>query len=481
MSLSPGDELAGYRIEREIGRGGMGVVYLAKQARLGRRVALKVIVPQLARDDAFRARFEREARLAAAIDHPNVVPIYDADRAGGSLYLAMRFVDGRDLGVAIAEQGRLTPDLVAHVIPPVVSALDAAHARGLVHRDVKPANILLDGFGETPNAYLSDFGLTKDASSESGGLTRTGHWVGTVDYIAPEQLDGGAVDARTDVYALGCVLFQALSGRLPYEGSEAQKMWGHAGGPIPSLREVSDELGAKFDGMVRRALAKDPAERYPSAGDLGRAVRAGALGETLTAPERSVATGAAALGLARPAPLVQPTRLEVRESKRSPKAALAALAAVLVLATVVVAGVLAASRDAGDQRVVAEPRQAEQRVRTVTVEKQVRTPAPTASTAALPAPDEPPPAAKSTGWPAGISAYTTIIGSFREREGARQRIAEAGSGAGILWSSDYVGLTPGYWAVFVGRYDSEAEASHATEAWRSRGFDDAYNRYIQQP
>jgi tRNA A-37 threonylcarbamoyl transferase component Bud32 len=476
MSFDRGDRIAGYRVEREIGRGGMGVVYLAEQTALHRRVALKVIAPQLARDDAFRARFEREARLAASIDHPNVVAVYDAGQVDGALYLAMRFVEGRDLGAEIATRGRLSPDLAAHVVAAVADALDAAHARGLIHRDVKPGNVLLEGAGATPRVFLGDFGLTKDASSESGGLTRTGHWVGTVDYVAPEQLDGAAVDARTDVYALGCVLFQELSGRLPYEGTEAQKMWGHAAGPIPSLGDVSVGVADRFDGVIRRALAKDPAERYPSAGDLGRAARMAGLGEALTVAERSVATGAAATGLAgrRPAPAatgedatLEPTRVVNRQRRRPARPLVAMVAVTVALAAVGLAGVLVSARDTGSSGVAqgGGSRQAE-RVRTVTVEKRGV---------------EAPETGDEGVWPAGVSAYTTVIGSFREHAGALRRAAEAGPVAGLLWSDDYVGLTPGYWVVFVGRHDSNEEATRATEAWRRRGFTDAYNRYVQQP
>ena len=195
-----GTELAGYRIERVIGRGGMSVVYLAEHVRLGRKVALKLLAPELAESERFRDRFLRESKLAASIDHPNIVPIYDADEADGVLFIAMRYVEGSDLKEAIRIRGparrRRTPAIVGQI----ASALDAAHARGLVHRDVKPANVLL-----TPDdhVYVSDFGLTKRAVSVSG-LTETGQLIGTIDYVAPEQIKGDAVDQRADVYSLGC-------------------------------------------------------------------------------------------------------------------------------------------------------------------------------------------------------------------------------------------------------------------------------------
>jgi serine/threonine protein kinase len=189
-----GDHVAGYRIERQLGRGGMGVVYLAEQVRLRRYVAIKLIVPELAEDDAFRRRFERESQLAASIDHPNVIPVYEAGEADGVLFISMRYVDGHDLRAIIKASGRLEPARAARFVGQLGDALDAAHSHGLVHRDVKPANVLVAG----EHAYLTDFGLTKHVSSSSG-ITHTGQWVGTLDYVAPEQISGGPLDARVDV------------------------------------------------------------------------------------------------------------------------------------------------------------------------------------------------------------------------------------------------------------------------------------------
>ena len=290
-----GRQLGGYRIESEIGRGGMGVVYLAEQVRLGRRVALKVISPELAHDDAFRTRFERESRLAASIDHPNVVPIYEAGEAEGLLYLAMRHVPGSDLKAALAG-GPLEPGRAVAVVAQIGAALDAAHARGLVHRDVKPGNILLEGSPPGERAYLSDFGLTKRLSSTSG-ITATGFVVGTLDYIAPEQVQGAAIDARTDVYALACVLFHALSGSVPFErDNDMAKMYAHANVDPPALLDAAPGLPRALDEVVRRGMAKEPGERFESAGDLGRAAEAAVQGQSPTLPERSVAVGAAAPG-----------------------------------------------------------------------------------------------------------------------------------------------------------------------------------------
>ena len=286
--------MAGHRIESVAGRGGMGVVYRATHLALNRVVALKLIAPELAEDPEFRQRFKRESETAASLDHPNVVPIYTAGEEDGLLYVTMRFVEGTDLREMIAQRGRLDPREAARIVSQIASALDAAHGRGLVHRDIKPANVLIDGAQGAAHAYLTDFGLTKRASSQTG-LTKTGMMVGTLDYIAPEQLQGATVDARADVYALGCVLYEALTGQVPYpRDSEPAKMWAHMGEPPPTPSGVAPNLSAPFDEVVARAMAKDPDDRFLSAGDLGRATVAAAEGQVLSRAERSVATGVAA-------------------------------------------------------------------------------------------------------------------------------------------------------------------------------------------
>jgi DNA-binding beta-propeller fold protein YncE len=292
--LVVGSEIGGHRIEAVAGRGGMGVVYRATHLALNRTVALKLISPELAEDAEFRERFKRESEIAASLDHPNVVPIYHAGEDDGKLYVTMRFVEGTDLREMVALQGRLEPRVAARIISQTASALDAAHARGLVHRDVKPANVLIDESGGHPHAYLTDFGLTKQASSQSG-LTKTGMIVGTMDYIAPEQLQGSEVDGRADIYALGCVFYQALTGQVPYpRDTEPAKMWAHMSEPTPSLLAVSPNLPPELDEVVQRAMAKEPDERYLSAGDFGRAAVAASEGQLLSRSERSVATGEAA-------------------------------------------------------------------------------------------------------------------------------------------------------------------------------------------
>lgn len=293
LSTNPdiGSEVAGYRLEEVIGRGGMGVVYRAEQIELGRHVAVKLIRPELGEDKEFRERFERESRLAASIEHPNVIPVYQAGSADGHLYIAMRFIEGTDLRELLQTEGRLTVERTTRIVTQIAAALDAAHAKGLVHRDVKPANVLLD---TSENTYLTDFGLTKAVSSNTVA-THTGQWLGSIDYAAPEQIEGRSIDARTDVYALGCVLFQLLTNALPYErDSDMAKMWAKVNETPRLPTEALANLAPAFDAVIARALSYDPESRYPSAGDLARAVRAAAKGKSLDEPGQSVAVGEAA-------------------------------------------------------------------------------------------------------------------------------------------------------------------------------------------
>jgi serine/threonine protein kinase len=273
--VNVGDELGPYRIESVLGRGGMGAVYLATHARLERRVALKLIAPDLADDPDFRARFLRESRLAASLDHPHVIPIYDADEVDGVLYLAMRYVDGPSLQSLIRERGALPRADTLRISEQIGGALDAAHAADLIHRDLKPANILLgDG-----HAYLCDFGLAKRTSSKA--MTHAGSFLGTVDYCSPEQIRGEPLDRRADVYSFGCVLYHCLSGEPPYaRESEIAVLQAHLNEPPPSL-------APDLDGVFARAMAKERDERYPTAGALAGDLRAAitdAAPETVAAP-----------------------------------------------------------------------------------------------------------------------------------------------------------------------------------------------------
>ena len=245
VAISPGATFGGYRIESLVARGGMGVVYRALDISLQRPVALKLIAPELAEDERFRSRFLMEPRLAASLDHPSVVPIYEAGEREGRLYLVMRWVEGTDLRRLLDADGKLDPQRTIATLMQVADALDATHRRGLVHRDVKPANILLD---EDGHAYLTDFGITKHIEGDSPD---GGRIAGTIDYLAPEQIRGEELDGRTDGYALACVLYECLAGSPPFRRpSESQALWAHLREPAPPLREHP-----ALDDVMRRARA----------------------------------------------------------------------------------------------------------------------------------------------------------------------------------------------------------------------------------
>jgi YVTN family beta-propeller protein len=281
-NLPIGSELLGYRIEALLGRGGTSVVYRAEHLRLKRKVALKLLAPELAEDARFRERFLRESELAASLDHPHIVPIYDAGEAEGQLYIAMRFFAGGDLRKLLREEGRLEPARALVLLAQVAEALDAAHEAGLVHRDVKPANVMLDEHGR---CYLSDFGLTKQVSSQSG-FTATGQIAGTIDYLAPEVIEGKALTPRADLYSLGCMLFECLAEVPPFRReSEFAVLWAHVNEPPPKLSERGEELPEELDAVVAKTLAKAPERRYASAGELIQAARE-ALPEAAGPPPR---------------------------------------------------------------------------------------------------------------------------------------------------------------------------------------------------
>lgn len=284
--LTPGTLVGGYCIEGVVGRGGMGVVYRATQLALERRVALKVIAPELAGDEDFRERFRRESQLAATIDHPNVIPIHEAGETEGLLFLAMRYVEGESLADVLEREGRLEPARATALLGQVAAALEAAHGLGLVHRDVKPANVLV-GAGE--HVYLTDFGLVRQLAS-GGSLTRSGQWFGTVSYAAPEQIQGERVDARADVYALGCVAFHCLCAQVPFErDNDMARMWAHAYDTPPVPSALVPELPRGFDDVVARAMAKRPEQRQGSAAEFGREL-AGALAGPQLEHERPAPT-----------------------------------------------------------------------------------------------------------------------------------------------------------------------------------------------
>jgi hypothetical protein len=422
--LEPGSVFAGHRIEAVAGRGGMGVVYRATQLALDRTVALKVIAPGLLEDQTVRSRFVRESKVAASIDHPNVIPIYYAGDEGGIAYIAMRYVAGDDVRSLVRREGRLAPERAARIIAQIGAALDEAHSAGLVHRDIKPANVLLTA---EDHVYLTDFGLTKHALSIAGS-TKPGHWVGTLDYVAPEQIRGERVDARADVYALGCLLFYTLTGEVPFkrEGDEA-RLWAHLSEPPPKPSEHVEDLPEAFDSVVERALAKDPEERYPSAGDLGRAALAAAAGRRPSERERLVAKGAAApveaptvTAAARPAaapPKEADTQRQpeaetvLQKPQRSRRAALAAAALAILVATgVIVAIALGGDDKPSQQNAANDP-------------AKTPTPAPTAGSI-------PPKIAKeiTIGWRPNVvrvAGDNVFVGSFRSD---RLRLVSAKTG-----------------------------------------------------
>ena len=270
MRGDEGREIAGFRIESEIGRGGMGVVYLAHQSFPERKIALKLLSPDLASDPAFRDRFVHESNAAASTEHPNIVPVYGAGEADGQLYLAMRFIEGTDLGALLGREGALSPERAAQICAEIADALDAAHDRGLIHRDVKPGNILLDA---RDRAYLTDFGLIRRTQLHTD-VTKTGQFMGTIDYCAPEQIKGGEIDGRADVYSLGCVLFECLTGAPPFrKDTEVATIYAHLEEDAPKASSKRPEISPVLSGVATKAMAKRPEDRFATAGEMAEALR----------------------------------------------------------------------------------------------------------------------------------------------------------------------------------------------------------------
>ena len=267
--LTVGSNFAGHRIDAFVARGGMGHVYRATDSSLQRAVALKVIAPEVADAPVFRARFERECRLAAALDHPNVVEVFHAGEEHGLLYLTMRFVDGTDLRKLLDNETRLEPERAAAIVTQIAGALDEAHRLDLVHRDVKPGNVLIEQRSGREHAYLTDFGITRQADDEP--LTRTGVALGSVDYMAPEQAHGAAVDARADIYSLGCMLYEMLTGGVVFDrDGDLETLWAHVHDRPPRLPTHGVPPG--LQNVLDRALAKQPQDRQQSAAELARDV-----------------------------------------------------------------------------------------------------------------------------------------------------------------------------------------------------------------
>jgi CHASE2 domain-containing sensor protein len=268
--LEPTDIVTGYRFESAIGRGGMGVVYRATQLALDRPVAIKLITPERAADPVFRERFKRESRLAAAIEHVNVIPVYEAGENDGVLFIAMRLVEGLDLAAVLGRDGPMEPTRATTILAQLAAAIDAAHARGLIHRDIKPANILLT-FDQPEHVYLTDFGVAKQIGAATSA-TGTGQWIGTMDYLAPEQIRGESVDGAVDIYATTCVLCHCLTGRVPFpRDNEAAQLWAHVNARPPAPSQLIGSLPTAIDAVIARGMAKDPRERYGSATELAQA------------------------------------------------------------------------------------------------------------------------------------------------------------------------------------------------------------------
>ena len=287
-ALTSGSIVAGFRIVRVIGQGAGGTVYLAADAD-GRQIALKVPIPELARDERFRQRFLREAQIAAALDEPHVVPTVAVGEDAGTLYLAMAYIDGLDLREILRREGPLDPERAVELIAQVAGALDAAHARGLVHRDVKPGNVLVASTDAGEHAYLCDFGLAKHISSVTS-LTGDRNLVGTIAYISPEQIEGSAIDARADVYSLGCMLFECLTGEAPFtRESELAAVYAHMHEAPPLVSEARPEVSAAFDAVVVTAMAKAPGDRFASCGALAEASAAALRGREPRRPARRLA------------------------------------------------------------------------------------------------------------------------------------------------------------------------------------------------
>jgi len=301
-AVGTGAVLAGFRVESLIGHGAMGAVYLAVDTKAGGRVALKLLTPELSADERYRQRFMREAELVASLKHRHVVPILSFGEEDGCLYLAMAYVEGVDLRELLRREGRLEPARMLDLIAQVAEALDAAHAAELVHRDVKPANILVARVEEAEHAYVCDFGLARHVSSVSS-LTGDRGFVGTLDYVSPEQIAGGRVDRRADVYSLGCVLYECLTGERPFEReSDLALVYAHLNDAPPHVTDLRRELPEALDNVIATALAKEPDERYATCGKLIEAARSALSGETVHQGRRGrrlfVATTIAVVALA---------------------------------------------------------------------------------------------------------------------------------------------------------------------------------------
>jgi len=493
-----GSRIGGYLLEEQIGQGGMAVVFRALDERLGRRVALKILAPALAADGAFRQRFIRESRAAAAVDDPHIIPVFEAGEADGVLFIAMRYVGGGDVRSLVFREGALPAARVAGIVSPVASALDAAHAAGLVHRDIKPANMLLDvRQGRPAHVYLSDFGLSKEALG-SIGLTGSGQFLGTVDYAAPEQVEGGRVDGRADQYALGCAAFEMLCGAPPFRRDQAMAvLFAHLSEPPPPVTSRRPGLPSALDPVFARVLAKSPDDRYGSCREFGDALR-GALGivpydvdpqeghsdtevawaapaaaPAVVTGAGAVADGGAARLVAGAGPPTMPPggsahdhgRLTgghesgdmTRAARRWPLVVASAAVAVAAVAVAFSLKALASHSPAAAQSSGSSPAVTASSVAPSTASSAPSplSTTPTSSPSAVlpsaggetPPTTAPPPAGPDNIWIAQLASVAVSQGSARlDRVLARIRIDIPG--AQVLNSSDYASLRPDYWVVY---------------------------------
>jgi len=426
--------IEGYTVLRVAGRGGMGVVYEAERSD-GRRVALKVIAPELGESDELARRFAREARLAAEVDHPHVVPVIEAGvTEDGRPFLAFAYIDGTDLDKRVRERGRLAPREAARIIAEVAGALDAAHARGLVHRDVKPANVLLD---RTDTAYLSDFGLTRPVSGTR--FTRSGAWMGTVDYAAPEQIQGLPVDARSDIYSLAAMAYHLLSGAVPFpRDSDMAKLWAHVNDARPELPDTVEHR-VVLGPVISRGMSRSPDERFLSAGDFAAALLAAADGQTARIDDHLVATGEAAPSRATTVavPAGEAPTIAIAEAAKGRRRTwtVVGIAGVLIIAAAV-AGI-ALLRPAGDDD---SPR-AEATETSAPTPSATVTPSPTVTTTATPSPRPTPVASpkRSNDLPLALDAETNVpsqVGSWSPSENPTIGAAQKAFGTDYAVSTD---------------------------------------------
>jgi serine/threonine protein kinase len=463
-------DIEGFQIEEVIGRGGMGSVFRARQLSAANRVvALKVIHPALTDDEEFRSRFSSEMRLVANLEHPNVIPVYEINDAGGQPYIAMALISGQDLGSRIRSEGSLNPEEAVSIVSQVASALDTAHERKIVHRDVKPANVLIDQ--RTGHVYLSDFGIAKSLEA-SRSETRTGQGLGSLQYISPEQLEGRPASPQSDIYSLGCVFLQCLTGETPFtDGPDAfilrQKL--DRAPRLPS--EVRPELGAAFDSVCQRALREKPEERFQSAGELALAARAALKGESTMSRAGATATSEATNRLRRDQN--DPTRIQLRPRRVSGRYRVVGWLCLSVLVLAVVG--FALSRDFGDTT------DSEGKPASVAKDPESGPKSPKApklkpadsqkGTLSKPVPASPAETVYWSGYIAQLGSHTTLA----EARSQQAALEIPGVNVGLLASSDYVELVPGYWVVYAGPFSNQGAAEQAAEA---SGVSDGFARYV---